>query len=155
MFDLRQTNYQRIALDEFKFVPSQGRLMVCGLELLRCTKGRTLAVATELKNNPGLSITNAAERLASSVCDRFGINPALLVWVEHYGYRQAIKGEARPFVRVTFARKSLDKVAWADFVRAENADGWPVYFADPEWRVMTAGDWEELGLPPRPDVVYD
>lgn len=32
-------------------------------------------IATEVKDDPGSSVTNVAEHLASHVCDRFGIDP--------------------------------------------------------------------------------
>ena len=43
-----------------------------------------VVVATELDDNPGTSITNAAEYLATSVCKEFNINPFDLIWIEHY-----------------------------------------------------------------------
>ena len=44
---------------------------------------RVVVVATEVEDNPGASITNAAEKCASQVCEHFEIHPSRLVWVEH------------------------------------------------------------------------
>lgn len=45
--------------------------------------GHTVMV-TELPDNPGTSITNAAENLANEICKRYGISHKDLVWIEHY-----------------------------------------------------------------------
>ena len=55
----------------------------CGLEVLN-QQGFTLVIATELDDNPGVSVTNFAEHLATRVCRDFKIDPMKLVWVEHY-----------------------------------------------------------------------
>jgi hypothetical protein len=38
----------------------------------------------EAPANPGRSATNAAEMIATQVCERFEIPRARLVWLEHY-----------------------------------------------------------------------
>jgi hypothetical protein len=100
-----------------------------------------VAIATELKENPGTSITNAGEDLASQVCDRFGIETAQLVWIEHYAYVLAGDvGRERTYDRVMFTRGA--------------PDGRPTHFKDPQWRAMREQDWLELGLAPRKAVRY-
>jgi hypothetical protein len=92
-------------------------------------------------DNPGTSITNAAEDLASQPCDRLGIEPDLLVWIEHYGYAgSGDSGKEHTYDRVTFAPGT--------------PDGRPTRFKDPQWRVMQEQDWLELGLAPRKAVRY-
>jgi len=45
----------------------------------------TTVIATELREgNPGYSITNSAEAAAAAVCNQRGIEPAHLIWIEHY-----------------------------------------------------------------------
>ena len=45
--------------------------------------GRTV-VATELLDNPGMSITNAASIVAMQVCQFYEIPLDELIWIEHY-----------------------------------------------------------------------
>ena len=45
-----------------------------------------LIIATEIDDNPGPSVTNAAEGLAKAACDFFGIDPYRLIQVESYEY---------------------------------------------------------------------
>lgn len=112
----------------------------CGLEIIRLRDGRTVVIATEVEDNPGTSVTNMAEGLASRVCAEFTINPRSLVWIEHYGYPSAFPaGNPRTFDLVTFARPMA-------------GDGAP--FGDPKWRPMSEGDWRALSLPPRRPVEY-
>jgi hypothetical protein len=42
-----------------------------------------VVVCTELPNNPGMSITNAAEQIAAEVISGYRL-PMPLVWIEHY-----------------------------------------------------------------------
>lgn len=41
-------------------------------------------IATELPDNPGMSITNAAASVAMQVCQYYEIPLARLIWIEHY-----------------------------------------------------------------------
>lgn len=41
-------------------------------------------IATELPDNPGMSITNAAASVAMQVCQYFEIPIGKLIWIEHY-----------------------------------------------------------------------
>src|SRR4051794_20817669 len=68
----------------FDYAGLHGRPARCGLEIVELPNGRTVVIATELSDNPGVSITNFAEKLASLVCKMFDIDPTTLVWIEHY-----------------------------------------------------------------------
>jgi hypothetical protein len=106
-------------------------------------------IATELQDNPGTSITNIAEHLASHVCERFAIDPDKLVWIETYGY-PAPGDRERTYDRVTFTRRTQpERTIWFPTVTRSQPDGWPGYFAEPDWRIMSDGDWRSLGLEPR------
>ena len=49
---------------------------------------RYLAVATDLGDqNPGPSVTNAADLVAEAVCERFDLSPSDVTFVEHYDGR--------------------------------------------------------------------
>ena len=133
---------ERILLERFEYEGFQGCRCFCDLELLFLSCGRVVAIATEREDNPGTSITNVVEGLASLVCDRFGIDPGNLVWIEHYGYPGASEGtRERTFDLVTFARSS-------HFVgMTEPCD--TQHFRHPTWGPMRVEDWYALGLTPR------
>lgn len=65
-----------------------GKASFCRLELYRgkgaCGSPRTVAVVTEVADNPGQSITNAAEEIATLITGQFEILPAELIYFEHY-----------------------------------------------------------------------
>ena len=46
-----------------------------------------LVIATEASDNPGTSITNMAEHLATRVCYHFSLDPEAMIWIEHYPER--------------------------------------------------------------------
>lgn len=46
-----------------------------------------VVMVTELDDNPGTSVTNMAEQLATLICQEFSIDPASLIWIEHYPER--------------------------------------------------------------------
>ena len=50
-------------------------------------KATAVAIVTELPDNPGMSVTNYAENLATEIAQRYGIEPGRLVWIEHYPQR--------------------------------------------------------------------
>jgi len=124
-----------IVIDLYLYRGFHGCVCWCGLEIIRLRDGRTIVIATEVEDNPGTSVTNMAEGLASRVCAEFSIDPRSLVWIEHYGYPSAIRaGNPRTFDLVTFARP----VAGDDSTVGE-----------PKWRPMSESDWRALALPPR------
>lgn len=57
---------------------------VCHLRIFQDKTG-TIIIVTELATNPGLSITNAAEILASKIVKQFHLNPHTTRFIEHYG----------------------------------------------------------------------
>jgi hypothetical protein len=147
--------YDRMLLEHFQYRGFHGCPCVCSLEILRLADGRTAVIATELEDNPGTSVTNVAGHLASEVCDRFGIDPKNLVWIEHYGYAGSLEGtRERTYDRVTLQFREPDRIRWAPSVSRHKPDGWPGYFEEPQWRPMKEADWRELGLPPKPPVIY-
>ena len=98
---------------------------VCHVHRRGVADGRVLVICEQLPDNPGMSITNCVETLASQVCHMFSIEPERLVWVEHYGPALGIT----EFTRVTFG--------------VEESGG---VFGQPTWRTMKKADWKELGI---------
>ena len=58
----------------------------CQVQLFRPSDGTIVMVATELDDNPGPSITNAAENAFKNACDKFEVLPRLVTWIEHYSH---------------------------------------------------------------------
>lgn len=102
----------------------------CGITAGRTTDGRIVVIATELPDNPGTSITNMAEHLATAICQNLGIDPHRLVWIEHYPARP---GRDATWDLVTF------KLQPEGFLRR-----WRL--CRPQWRPMRDLDWLELGM---------
>jgi hypothetical protein len=50
---------------------------------VRFPRDEAVVICTELKDNPGVSITNTAERIAGEVISSHRL-PTPLVWIEHY-----------------------------------------------------------------------
>lgn len=150
-----ERNGEAVIIDRFDYRGFFGRPAWCGLEVIPLEDGRTVVIATELEDNPGTSVTSVAEHLASHVCDRFGIDPDRLVWVEHYVYPSATRpGEPRAFEMVNFRRLPPPAIRWLEAVLRHHPSGWPGFFEDPEWRPMGDRDWQALGLLSREPVAY-
>jgi hypothetical protein len=56
----------------------------CDIEVHRRGDGKYVFVATELPDNPGTSVTNFAENLATAMRSRYGLKPEDVIWIEHY-----------------------------------------------------------------------
>ena len=77
----------------YKYYGFHGCLSHCDLEIIRSSSTTTLIICTELLDNPGTSVTNLAAELATRVCEEDEtIDPARLLWVEHYP-AQVLDGE--------------------------------------------------------------
>jgi hypothetical protein len=60
-----------------------GRLCRCHLQVYR-DGDIAVVVATELEDNPGASITNSFEYLATGVWQKLGVTFEQTTWIEHY-----------------------------------------------------------------------
>lgn len=140
-------------IERFEFRGFQCCRCHCQLELIPLSDGRMVVIATEVEDNPGTSITNVAEYLASFVCGQFHVEPGTLVWIEHYGYGTTSRD--RTFDLVTFQRRPAEKISWSPAVRRIHPDGWPGCFDEPDWRPMTDADWRDLGLTVSKPVRYE
>jgi hypothetical protein len=118
---------------QFQFSGLHGRPGICAIERIALADGRTLIIASEVDENLGTSITNAAELIITQVCQRYHIDPAKLAWIEHYPPSKS-HGEKADWDLVTFV-----------FIR--HGDHW--HFEEPSWRPMRLEDWTRFGLAPR------
>ena len=123
-----------VRVERFKYRDVWGREGHCDIEARKLAAGRVGIIATERKDNPGMSITNAAEYVATAVCKHLGIYPQKLVWIEYYGYPPPAGLPKRTYDLVTFAQITpLHKP----------------FFHAPAWAPMKEEDWRSLGLEPR------
>jgi hypothetical protein len=141
---------------QFDYAGLHGRPARCGLEIIELPDGKTVVIATELSDNPGVSVTNFAEQLATLVCKMFHLDPTKLVWIEHYpadpcpvcaGSGKSSKGKT---CRTCGGRGTRREAASYDSVTLSVRhvrDGW--LLSEPSWRPMTESTWRELGLEPR------
>jgi hypothetical protein len=133
---LDATQYEHVVVDRYRFRGFHGCDAWCALEILKGKDGKTVVIATEVKDNPGTSITNAAEHLAYWVCVEFSIDPSKLVWIEHYGYPAPGDWKRHP--------RTYDLVTFDILPPGHDA-----VFAHATWRPMQDNDWLARGLEPR------
>jgi len=69
--------------NNYEFTAATGVKASCGLRIVRDGE-QTVVVLTELPDNPGMSVTNAAEEIATQVRREFGLDPDQTRWIEHY-----------------------------------------------------------------------
>lgn len=75
----------------------------CRVRIYERVDGGFTVLATELADNRGMSITNAAEALASQLLALFQLDPATTRWIEHYTADSYREGAHKPsFDEVTF-----------------------------------------------------
>jgi hypothetical protein len=67
----------------YVFTASTGVPAVCGLRIVSDGAQR-IVVLTELADNVGMSVTNAAAEIAAQVRSEFSLDPDLTRWIEHY-----------------------------------------------------------------------
>src|SRR5215208_7971694 len=66
-----------------------GRPAQCQIRVFDQSSGEVVVIATDLGDaNPGASVTNSIEHLATEVCRRYRLDPVRLTVVEHYDDRR-------------------------------------------------------------------
>lgn len=56
----------------------------CGLRIYKISFNQAIVIVSELKDNPGRSITDEALTLIHLICYKFGLNLTNTMWIEHY-----------------------------------------------------------------------
>jgi hypothetical protein len=92
---------------------------------------RVSVVVTELPDNPGMSVTNACEDIASRVVQDFGINPQRTRFIEHYPEERTVH-HGREHVR----KETFDEI-FSTWDKQNRADG-------PHWKSLTKEEVERL-----------
>jgi hypothetical protein len=85
------------------YEPDAGVRSRCRIRLYLPSEDKDAAVVicSELSNNPGTSVTKAAQVIAAEIIEHFKL-PEPPVWIEHYP-KEATDGEAKTFDLVVFA----------------------------------------------------
>lgn len=118
-------------LDLFAYRANQDG--VCLIERIDLPDGRVVVCCIETAGNPGSSITNSAERIATQVCERFDIELRDLVWLEHYPH---------------LSPQEWDRVSFSQIT-----PGGPL--EAPVWAPMTDALWCDLKLRPKERLEQD
>lgn len=64
----------------------------CDIEVHLRNDGKYVFIATEVPDNPGTSVTNYAEHLATAMRRQHGLKPEDMIWIEHYPETERRKG---------------------------------------------------------------
>jgi hypothetical protein len=142
--------------ESFSYRDVHRRQAICRIEATKLSDGRVAVIASERSDNPGMSITNAAEHAASEVCRQLEIDPYQMAWIEHYpadpcpvcsgtGKRTPVKCLACHGRGTRREKATYDLVTFGGIT-----PGAEVFFHEPHWRPMKDADWQELGLERRP-----
>jgi len=114
----------------------------CRIHIFNAADGTTVVIATDLdEENPGPSVTNAAEDIASQVCLRYGLDPERTVFVEHYDdrFRGVMNGQLVEAHSGCFGRENGESFDWVTFPQRH---GWE--FGEPAWKHATKAQVEAL-----------
>lgn len=95
-----------------------------------------VVICSELPDNRGESVTNAAERIAAEVIDAFKL-PVPVVWIEHYS-PETTDGASETFDLVVFGHYEVREI-----VRVEE-EGTIKEIGPPSWRRLDRGSVEVL-----------
>lgn len=95
--------------DRPKAIPYQNRRQraLCQLQVLR-GENHTVVIVTELPDNPGTSVTNGAEELATKVVADLSLDPRCTRFIERYtpdSYERKNPHDGETFDEVTFRWK--------------------------------------------------
>lgn len=86
---------------------------------------RNISLVIASETGEGMSVTNAAETIATEVVRRYNIDPARMLFIEHYPESQRPKPYGETFDLVTFT--------W-DGLTARN----------PDWRSLTVLEFKQI-----------
>lgn len=77
----------RLCFSRYRFVGPFYSESLCRIDIFAIDTTHPIVVLTELKDNPGTSVTNAFERLATEIYSRYlhplGIERGDVTWLEH------------------------------------------------------------------------
>lgn len=97
-----------------------------------------VVIATELNGNPGTSITNAAEFLATSICHEFGIPLDRLIWIETYEAHSPQAYDLTTFDIVPFSFPYAHYESYPEGIK--------IALAHPKWRRLKDDELPKYNL---------
>jgi hypothetical protein len=125
-----------LAVDYMHPVPRRGRCRVRVFLPDDPRRDRPLVVCSELPDNPGASVTSAAQRIASEVISNFDL-PGSIIYVEHWP-PEATDGQTETFELVVFAHSEVREVVH------EEGQGPRLEVGRPEWKPLDRASVEVL-----------
>ena len=84
----------------------------CDIEVHRRSDGKYVFIATVLAENPGTSVTNFAEHLATAMRRQHGLKPEDVIWIEHYPEVEDRRKESFDLVRFAVEGDSFRAPVW-------------------------------------------
>lgn len=119
----------------YGFIAANGVDSACRLRIFEAPAAQWLILVTELNKNPGMSVTNAAETIATEVCREYKLQPEDCVFVEHYDFRdRELVGAGTGYVDVLLPKdETFDLVVFSWSERRASS---------PIWRRRMKGDVE-------------
>jgi hypothetical protein len=84
----------------------------CDIEVHRRSDGKHVFVATELPDNPGVSVTNCAEHLATAMREEYRLKPEDVIWIEHYPEAKDRRKESFDLVRFAVVGDTFRTPVW-------------------------------------------
>jgi hypothetical protein len=99
--------------------PSYGNDSSCHLRIYRMTDYVTVAIATELAENKGPSITNSSEALWREVVKEYDLDPEKTWFVEHYPGNSEYDKYSFSTVSFTWLGEYATKPQWKHITRQE------------------------------------
>lgn len=114
-----------LATDYIHKTPHRGRCRV-RVYLPDEERDSPVVICSEISNNPGQSITNAAERIAAEVIEMQSL-PTPLVWIENYP-PETTDGAAETFDLVIFSSYEVSER------RASYMEDRAVEIGEPSWK---------------------
>lgn len=119
----------------------QGIEARCRARIFRREDGRAAVIVTELPDNPGMSVTNAAEWIATTLLHRYDLDPNDTIWIEHYPDRHPPGMEGERMFDETF---DLIRFRWEDEGRHRAPMRLSPWARTPDWRHLDREEVEEL-----------
>ncbi len=101
-----------------------GQRGLCHLRILQ-QEQKTIVIATEIPVNPGKSVTNAAEAIATQAVQEFQLDPTTTRFIEHYT-KESYEGSDEGHYEVTFTWHEKEAT-------------------NPQWRRLEPHEIAELG----------
>jgi hypothetical protein len=109
---------------QFAWTDRNGNKAHCRLDILRGANDHPIVILTELADNPGLSVTNAAAFLTGAVRSQFKL-PESAIYIEHYGpMSYSLRFDDDIYSRIITAWDAADRNVAQDWQYLSHEDMW-------------------------------